>query len=95
MVRPYAARLGETERIAFGGLRVDDLIEAMLLDVVQSAATQAGLATEGQSNTRHGETQAVMAGDLKAPRHAADRAFWQYNAAVYDNRFVTGELEAR
>ena len=86
---------GEPNCIAFGGLRVDDVVEAALLAVVQPAAAQAALAAEVQAAVRRDEAREAMTRDLEAARYAADRAFRQYDAADPLNRFVAGELEAR
>ena len=86
---------GEPTCIAFGGLRVDDAVEAALLAVVQPAAAQAALAAEAQAMMRRDEAREAMTRDLEAARYAADRAFRQYDAADPENRFVAGELEAR
>ncbi len=86
---------GEPSCIAFGGLRVDDTIEAALLAVVQPAAVQAALAAEAQATVRRDEVLEAMTRDLEAARYAADRAFRQYDAADPENRFVAGELEVR
>ena len=86
---------GEPNCIAFGGLRVDDAVEAALLAVVQPAAAQAALAAEAQAAVRRDEAREAMTRDLEAARYAADRAFRQYDAADPLNRFVAGELEAR
>lgn len=86
---------GEPNCIAFGGLRVDDAVEAALLAVVQPAAAQAALAAEAQATVRRDEAREAMTRDLEAARYAADRAFRQYDAADPENRLVAGELEAR
>ena len=86
---------GEPSCIAFGGLRVDDAVEAALLVVVQPAAAQAALAAEAQATARRDEAREAMMRDLEAARYAADRALRQYDAADPENRFVAGELEAR
>jgi DNA invertase Pin-like site-specific DNA recombinase len=86
---------GEPNCIAFGGLRVDDAVEAALLAVVQPAAAQAALAAEAQATARRDEAREALIRDLEAARYAADRAFRQYDAADPENRFVAGELEAR
>jgi hypothetical protein len=86
---------GEPSCIAFGGLRVDDVVEAALLAVVQPAAVQAARAAEMQLGVRRDEAREAMTRDLEAARYAADRAFRQYDAADPENRFVAGELEAR
>src|SRR5271157_1169218 len=81
--------------IAFGGLRVDDVVETALLGVVQPAAVQAAQAAEAQNTLRRDEAREALTRDLEAARYAADRAFRQYDAADPENRFVAGELEAR
>lgn len=81
--------------IAFGGLRVDDAVEAALLAVVQPAAAQAALAAEAQATARRDDVREALTRDLEAARYAVDRAFRQYDAADPENRFVAGELEAR
>ena len=86
---------GEPNCIAFGGLRVDDVVEAALLSVVQPAAVEAARAAEAQASARRDEAREAMMRDLEAARYAADRAFRQYDAADPENRLVAGELEAR
>ena len=86
---------GEPSCIAFGGLRVDDLLEAALLTVLQPAAVQAARAAEAQATVQRDEAREAMVRDLEAARYAADRAFRQYDTAEPENRFVAGELEAR
>ncbi len=86
---------GEPSCIAFGGLRVDDAVEAALLAVVQPAAIQAAEAAEAQTRARRDEAREALARDLEAARYTADRAFRQYDAADPENRLVAGELEAR
>lgn len=86
---------GEPNCIAFGGLRVDDMVEAALLSVVQPAAVEAARAAEAQTTARRDEAREAMTRDLEAAQYAAQRAFRQYDAADPENRFVAGELEAR
>ncbi|WP_174280620.1 recombinase family protein [Sphingomonas bacterium] len=86
---------GEPTCIAFGGLRVDDVIEAALLTVVQPAAVHAAQAAEDQAATRRDDAREALARDLQAARYDAERAFRQYDAADPENRFVAGELETR
>src|SRR4051794_40060145 len=86
---------GEPSCIAFGGLRVDDVVEAALLSVVQPAAVEAARAAEAQTTAQRDEAREALVRDLEAARYAADRAFRQYDAADPENRLVAGELEAR
>ena len=86
---------GEPSCIAFGGLRVDDVVEEALLAVVQPAAIQAARDAEAQMGERRDEAREALCRDLEAAGYAADRAFRQYDAADPENRLVAGELEAR
>jgi DNA invertase Pin-like site-specific DNA recombinase len=86
---------GEPSCIGFGGLRVDDVVEAALLSVVQPAAVEAARAAEAQASARRDEAREALARDLEAARYAAERASRQYDAADPENRLVAGELEAR
>ena len=86
---------GEPVCIAFGGLRVDDVVEEALLAVVRPAAIQAAREAEARMAERRDEAREALCRDLEAARYAADRAFRQYDAADPENRLVTGELEAR
>ena len=86
---------GEPTCIAFGGLRVDDAVEAALLTVVRPAAIQAAQAAEALAVTRRDDAREALTRDLQAARYGAERAFRQYDAADPENRFVAGELETR
>jgi hypothetical protein len=86
---------GEPRCIAFGGLRVDDAIEAALLQVVEPGAIAAAVAAEAEVANRRDQVGEAPMRDLQAARYAADRALRQYDAADPANRLVTGELEAR
>lgn len=86
---------GEPKCIAFGGLRVDDVVEAALMAVVQPAAVQAARDAEAQVAARRDEAREALGRELEAARYAADRAFRQYDAADPENRLVAGELEGR
>jgi len=90
-----AARNGEPRCIAFGGLRVDDAIEAALLRVVEPGAIAAAAEAQVQANGRRDQVRDALSRDLEAARYAADRAFRQYDAADPENRLVAAELEMR
>ena len=81
--------------IAFGGLRVDDAIEAAVLKVVEPGAIAAAIAAEAELSQRRDQVREALGRDLEAARYAADRAFRQYDAADPANRLVAGELETR
>ena len=54
---------GEPNCIAFGGLRVDDVVEAALLTVLQPAAVQAARAAEAQATVQRDEAREAMVRD--------------------------------
>src|SRR3954469_5167839 len=56
---------GEPSCIAFGGLRVADVVGAALLSVVQPAAVEAARAAEEQAAVRGDEAREAMARDLE------------------------------
>lgn len=86
---------GEPKCIAFGGLRVDDLIEEALLQVVTPGAIAAAQQAESEAIERRDQVREALSRDLEAARYATDRAFRQYDATDPANRLVAGELEAR
>ena len=86
---------GDPHCIAFGGLRVDDALEAALLGVVGPGAIAAAAAAEQDAGQRRDQVRDALKRDLEAARFTADRAFRQYDAADPANRLVAGELEAR
>lgn len=86
---------GEPRCIAFGGLRVDDAIEEMLLGVVEPGAIAASAEAERNIANRRDQVHDALQRDLEAASFAADRAFRPYDAADPENRLVASELEAR
>jgi hypothetical protein len=86
---------GEPRCIAFGGLRVDDALEEVLLQVVAPSAIAAVAEAEAQAAGRRDQIRDTLGRDLEAARCAADRAFRRYDAADPENRLVTAELEMR
>jgi DNA invertase Pin-like site-specific DNA recombinase len=86
---------GEPRCIAFGGLRVDDAIEAAVLKVVEPGAITAAIAAEAEVSQQRDQVRDALGRDLEAARYVADRAFRQYDAADPANRLVAGELEMR
>ena len=85
---------GESRCIAFGGLRVDDAIEAVVLRVVEPGAIAAAVAAEAEVANQRDQVREALMRDLEAARYAAERAFRQYDATDPANRLVAAELEA-
>ncbi|WP_245477879.1 hypothetical protein [Mesorhizobium sp. M5C.F.Cr.IN.023.01.1.1] len=96
---------GEPRCIAFGGLRVDDVIEEALLRVVERGAIAAAVEAEAQAASRRDQVRDALMRDREAARYSADRAFRQYDAepagrggtGVAMERGLTrlGEIESR
>ena len=86
---------GEPRCIAFGGLRVDDAMEAETLKVLEPAAVAAAVEADARAADRRDQVREALLRDLQATRYAADRAFRQYDAIDPANRLVAAELEAR
>jgi DNA invertase Pin-like site-specific DNA recombinase len=86
---------GEPRCIGFGGLRVDDAIEAALLQVVGPGAMAAAIAAEAETSAQRDQVREALLRDLEAARYATERAFRQYDAADPENRLVAAELETR
>ncbi|PTQ66717.1 recombinase-like zinc beta ribbon protein [Celeribacter persicus] len=86
---------GEARCISFGGLRVDDVIEHALLQVVSPGAIAAAEAAARQALNQRDQVRDALCRDLEAAQYAADRAFRQYDASDPENRLVTAELETR
>ena len=86
---------GEPRCIAFGGLRVDDAIQAALLEVVGPGAIDAAVQAEAEAAARRDDVREALMRDLEAARYAVNRAFCQYEATDPANRLVAAELEAR
>lgn len=86
---------GEPSCIGFGGLRVDDVVEAAVLRVVQPGAVHAAVLAEEQAGSRRDAAREAMVRELEAARYAAERAFRQYDSTDPENRLVAGELESR
>jgi hypothetical protein len=63
---------GEPRCIAFGGLRVDDAIEAAILKVVEPSAITAAIEADAREATRRDEVRDALIRDLEARRYAAE-----------------------
>src|SRR6201987_4050934 len=62
---------GEPRCIAFGGLRVDDAIEAASLKVFEPSAIAAAIEADAQDASRRDEVREALIRDLEARRYAA------------------------
>ena len=85
----------EARCIAFGGMRVDDAIEQVLLQVVGPGAIAAAETAARQAACQRDQVRDALCRDLEAAHYEANRAFRQYDASDPENRLVTAELETR
>lgn len=80
---------GEPRSIAFGGLRVDDPIEAAVLEVVGPGAVEAAVRAEAEATPRRDEARETLARDLEAARYATDPAILDANNRSRSNGSAT------
>ncbi|MFT4784344.1 MAG: hypothetical protein ACI9IV_002089 [Paracoccaceae bacterium] len=85
----------EPKCTALGRLRVDDLIEEALLQVVTPGAILAAQQPESEAVERRDQVREALSRDMEAARYVTDRAFRHYGATDPANPLVAGELEAR
>lgn len=78
--------------VSFGGLRVDDAIEAAPLSVVGPGAIAAAVTAAQDTARRRDQVDDALGRDLEAARYAADRARRQYDAADPANRVGGGRV---
>ncbi len=90
-----ALHRGEHACIAFGGLRVDQAVEAELLRVVQPAALEAALQAWDLLQSKPDVRRTALELAIRQARYEADRARRQYDQVDPENRLVAGELERR
>ena len=86
---------GEPRCIAFDGLRAEDAIEEMLLDVVVLEVIVAAKEDEARQAGRRDQAREMLVHDIEAARFASDQAFRQYYATDPANRLVASEPESR
>ena len=72
---------GEPRCIAFGGLRVGDAIEEMLLQVVEPGAIAAAVEAQARQGERRDQAREMLVRALEPARFTADRAFRQSGGA--------------
>jgi DNA invertase Pin-like site-specific DNA recombinase len=81
--------------ITFGGMRVDRVVAAEVLDRLQPLGVEAALAAIAARGRRRSEKKSQLELALQQARYEAARAQRQYDAADPENRLVAGELERR
>jgi DNA invertase Pin-like site-specific DNA recombinase len=99
-VRRYLCRSGQLDHgrpwcISFGGLRIDEVISATVLDALQPAGVQAAIDAWESLVQQDDEKRKALELALQKARYEAQRAQRQYDAVEPENRLVAAELEAR
>ena len=96
----YVCRGGRMDRgssscLTIGGLRVDRVVEAAVLEALQPAGIHAALEALEQVVAQQDIQRQALALALEKARYDAQRASRQYDLADPENRLVAGELEHR
>lgn len=86
---------GQPRCISFGGARVDAVVAAAVVSVVQPGAIEAAIVAYREQTSHQDDVRAALERDLEAARYAASRAQRQYDAADPEHRLVADELERR
>lgn len=81
--------------ITFGGMRVDRVVAAEVLDRLQPLGIEAALSAITARSRQRSEKKSQLELALQQARYEAARAQRQYDAADPENRLVAGELERR
>lgn len=95
MCRGAHVNHGESWCISFGGLRPDQFISSVLLEVVQPRAVDAALQAAQRVTQEHDDQLRAISLELEQARYEAGLAARRYEGVDPDNRLVAGELEAR
>jgi DNA invertase Pin-like site-specific DNA recombinase len=86
---------GAPKCVSFGGLRVDEAVEAEILRVLAPGAVEAALEAAAGVAEQADATHRALELELRHARYEAERARRQYDAADPENRLVVDTLERR
>ncbi|HTT18500.1 MAG TPA: recombinase zinc beta ribbon domain-containing protein [Candidatus Sulfotelmatobacter sp.] len=81
--------------LGFGGMRVDQVVVAEVLEAIRPVGIQAALEAWDQSQNVEDEKQRALKLALEKARYEASRIERQYEATEPENRLVAAELEKR
>ena len=96
MVIRYFCRGNDRERCtAFGGLRVDEAIEDIVLRVIEPVSIEAAIRAADRAKSDGREKYLALEHALEQAEYEAQRAYRQYTAVEPENRLVARELERR
>ena len=96
----YACQGGRVDRgsapcMTLGGLRIDQVVCAQVIEAIRPAAVQAALRSLGQANDEQADKRRCIELALEKARYEVTRAQRQYDLVDPANRLVAGELEQR
>jgi excisionase family DNA binding protein len=99
-VARYVCQGGRVDRgigpcMTLGGLRIDQVVSAQVIEAVRPAAVDASLQALGQANDEHADQRRSIELALEKVRYEVARAQRQYDLVDPANRLVAGELEQR
>jgi DNA invertase Pin-like site-specific DNA recombinase len=99
-VRRYSCQGGRVDRgsaacMTLGGLRIDQVVCAQVIEAIRPAAVEAVLRTLGQVNDEQADKRRCIELALEKARYEVARAQRQYDLVDPANRLVAGELEQR
>ena len=86
---------GEEDCIAFGGDRVDKVVNKAVLEVVEPLAIEASLKAIEELQKDIEDQGKLITLELENAEYEAERAYRQYNKADPENRLVCRELERK
>jgi excisionase family DNA binding protein len=96
----YACQGGRVDRgsaacMSLGGLRIDQLVCAQVIEAIRPAAVEAALRALGQANDEQADKRRCIELALEKAHYEVARAQRQYDLVDPANRLVAGELEQR
>ena len=96
----YACQGGRVDRgsapcMTLGGLRIDQVVCAQVIEAIRPAAVEAALRALAQANDEQADKRRCVELALEKARYEVTRAQRQYDLVDPANRLVAGELEQR
>jgi DNA invertase Pin-like site-specific DNA recombinase len=86
---------GTTSCISFGGLRIDEAVSNIVLEIISPLGIEAALQAADEFEKKNDEIKRQRELALEEARFESERIRRQYNAVEPENRLVASELEKR
>lgn len=93
--RHFFADSKKDERISFNGKKLEQIVSAEILKVVQPYAIKAAIAAEEKYNKINNEKLTYLSNSIEQAQYEAERIERQYNKVEPENRLVASSLERR